>query len=145
MQLTVRVHADPLIDSWPFKLEYRHNGQHRQIMLHSAQRLNMIVTPAAFRSVGDVRSFAHLLLGKPAALGAMPAAAARAVGSWLGLGKPRITSLYRWGDGLTLLARKGCRWLTQVPGQVTAQPGCGVLAGPGQASYHLAVQPRLIA
>ena len=89
------MHADPLVELWPFKLEYRHSGQHRQIMLHSAQRLAMIVTPTAFRSIGDVRSFVTLLLGKQPGIRNIPAATARAVGSWLGINKPRVTSLYR--------------------------------------------------
>ena len=89
------LHAEPLVELWPFKLEYRHSGQHRHIVLHSAQRLAMIVTPTAFRSIGDVRSFVTLLLGQQPGMRSIPAATARAVGSWLGINKPRVTSLYR--------------------------------------------------
>ena len=82
-----------MIDAWPFKLEYRHAGLHRQLTLHSAERLNMIVTPSAFRSLGDVRSF-YMLLRAPTAH-SIPQSAVRAMGNWLGLVRGRMTTLYR--------------------------------------------------
>ena len=84
-----------MVDAWPFKLEYRHAGLHRQISLHSTERLNMIVTPAAFRSLGDVRSF-FLLLQAAQPSRNLPRVAVRAMGSWLGLARGRVTTLYRW-------------------------------------------------
>ena len=86
--------TEPMVDAWPFKLEYRHAGLHRHIGLHSAQRLNLVVTPAAFRSLGDVRSFG-LLLRAPQVERTIPQVAMRAMGSWLGLVRGRVTTLYR--------------------------------------------------
>lgn len=50
-----------MLEAWPFQLEYNHKGVQRNISLHSNERLNVIVTPSAFRSVGDARSFVLLL------------------------------------------------------------------------------------
>ena len=53
--------AEPMLESWPFQLEYRHIAGQRNLSLHSRARLNVIITPVAFRSLGDARSFIMLV------------------------------------------------------------------------------------
>ena len=50
-----------MMEPWPFMLEYSHKAMQRNISVHSNNRLNVIITPAAFRSIGDARSFVILL------------------------------------------------------------------------------------
>ena len=57
----VYCHAEHMLEPWPFALEYSHKGVQRNVSLHSKHRLNVIITPAAFRSLGDARSFVLLL------------------------------------------------------------------------------------
>ena len=52
--------AEPLVEPWPAKLEYRQSGFARTVALHSDERLNIIITPSAFRSIGDLKSFIAL-------------------------------------------------------------------------------------
>ena len=53
--------AEPMLESWPFVFEYSHKAMQRNVSLQSNNRVNVIITPAAFRSLGDARSFVLLL------------------------------------------------------------------------------------
>lgn len=48
---------EPMVDRWPVTFELRSSGGATSMMLSSPQRLTVHVTPAAFRSVGDLLAF----------------------------------------------------------------------------------------
>ena len=53
--------AEPLLERWPFSVAYHHEGAHLRLMFSSDACLNLVATPAAFRSIGDARSFLQAL------------------------------------------------------------------------------------
>ena len=53
--------AEPLLERWPFSVAYHHEGAQLRLMFSSDACLNLVATPAAFRSIGDARSFLQAL------------------------------------------------------------------------------------
>ena len=66
--------AEPVLERWPFSVAYQHEGAQLRLMFSSDACLNLVATPAAFRSIGDARSFLQALAA-PASAAAAPAAA----------------------------------------------------------------------
>lgn len=66
--------AEPLLERWPFSVAYHHEGAQLQLMFSSDACLNLVATPAAFRSIGDARSFLQAM-SVPASPAASSAAA----------------------------------------------------------------------
>ena len=68
--------AEPMMESWPVSIEYQHTGLSQRLSLHSLERLNLVVTPAAFRSIGDARLFYSMMmsLSTPPPAGMVPKA-----------------------------------------------------------------------
>ena len=64
------------MEPWPVSIEYQHTGLSQRLSLHSLERLNLVVTPAAFRSIGDARLFYSMMmsLSAPAPAGMAPKA-----------------------------------------------------------------------
>ena len=64
------------MEPWPVSIEYQHTGLSQRLSLHSVERLNLVVTPAAFRSIGDARLFYSMMmsLSAPAPAGMAPKA-----------------------------------------------------------------------
>jgi len=97
--LTLQLHsppfpflAVPMVESWPFSISYREGNAHHTCSLHSDARLNLLVTPASFRSLGDLYCFSKMVTSLPdAARRSMPTGMAR------GLTKSRekMPTLYR--------------------------------------------------
>ena len=54
--------AEPMMEPWPVSIEYQHTGLSQRLSVHSVERLNLVVTPAAFRSIGDARLFYSMLM-----------------------------------------------------------------------------------
>ena len=50
------------MEPWPVSIEYQHTGLSQRLSVHSVERLNLVVTPAAFRSIGDARLFYSMLM-----------------------------------------------------------------------------------
>ena len=69
--------TEPLLERWPFSVAYQHEGAQLRLMFSSDACLNLVATPAAFRSIGDARSFLQAL-ATPATSAAAPAAASAA-------------------------------------------------------------------
>lgn len=98
---TISVYAEPMVEVWPVELEACRGGAGHALALTSRERLNLTLTPAAFRSIGDVKSFAEAL-ARPPALDSTPtrpgAAArlvARSIARWLAATRGRMATLYR--------------------------------------------------
>ena len=53
--------AEPLLERWPFAIAYKHEGVQLRLMFSSDACLNLVATAAAFRSIGDARSFLQAL------------------------------------------------------------------------------------
>ena len=53
--------AEPLLERWPFSVAYHHEGAQLQLIFSSDACLNLVATPAAFRSIGDACSFMQAL------------------------------------------------------------------------------------
>ena len=70
--------AEPLLERWPFAMAYHHEGAQLQLMFSSDACLNLVATPASFRSIGDARSFLQAL-SSPASPASSSAAAPAAV------------------------------------------------------------------
>ncbi|KAK9808775.1 hypothetical protein WJX72_003363 [[Myrmecia] bisecta] len=89
--------TEPMVEAWPFNLEYRHTAGSRNITLHSEERLNLIVTPAAFRSVGDVRTFIQMLSATEVAdeVSSVPSVLVRSMTQWLATTRGKMSTLYR--------------------------------------------------
>ena len=94
--------AEPMLEAWPVALEARGGSAGRALSLTSKELLNLTLTPASFRSIGDIKAFAEALM-QPHALGPTPdrpsAAArlvARSVARWLAATRGRTATLYRW-------------------------------------------------
>ncbi len=89
--------AEPMVEGWPFTVAYRHNGNVQNLSFQSNERLNLVVTPAAFRSLGDLRSFLQLLNSVPdpvCMLGSRTVARCLTQ-NWLGPSRAKMSTLYR--------------------------------------------------
>ncbi|DBA93880.1 TPA: hypothetical protein ACH3X3_013925 [Trebouxia sp. C0006] len=97
--------VEPMVEGWPFTVAYRHNGNVQNLSFQSNERLNLVVTPAAFRSLGDLRSFLQLLNSVPdpvCMLGSRTVARCLTQ-NWLGPSRAKMSTLYR------LVNRSGLR------------------------------------
>ena len=86
-----------MVEGWPFTVAYRHNGNVQNLSFQSNERLNLVVTPAAFRSLGDLRSFLQLLNSVPdpvCMLGSRTVARCLTQ-NWLGPSRAKMSTLYR--------------------------------------------------
>ncbi|KAK9809768.1 hypothetical protein WJX73_004442 [Symbiochloris irregularis] len=94
--------TESLLESWPFAVKYNDTAAQRMLSLQSEARLNLIITPAAFRSLGDLHSFVHLIT--QVAQPNMSGAVRRSMGPWLtNKVNDQVSSLYR------LVNRSGLR------------------------------------
>ena len=86
-----------MVEGWPFTVAYRHNGNLQSLSFQSNDRLNLVVTPAAFRSLGDLRSFVQLLNSLPVSEvpNGSKAVARSLAQNWLGPSRARMSTLYR--------------------------------------------------
>lgn len=86
-----------MVEGWPFTVAYRHTGNLQSLSFQSNDRLNLVVTPAAFRSLGDLRSFVQLLnsLPDPEAATGSRSVARTLTQNWLGPSRARMSTLYR--------------------------------------------------
>ena len=77
-------------------LDYLHSADTRRFSMMSSKRLNIVITPAAFRSIGDLRSFITLM-NKPSAQGTSGLACmpARIMQRWLEGTRGKMSTLYR--------------------------------------------------
>ena len=94
--------TEPMLEAWPVALEARGGSPGRALSLTSKENLNLTLTPAAFRSIGDAKAFAEALMQRHA-LGPTrdrPSAAARlvarSVARWQAATRGRMATLYRW-------------------------------------------------
>ena len=71
--------AEPLLERWPFSVAYQHEGAQLRLMFSSDACLNLVATPAAFRSIGDARSFLQALAAPASSAATSAAAPAAAV------------------------------------------------------------------
>ncbi|KAL0042783.1 hypothetical protein WJX79_011021 [Trebouxia sp. C0005] len=97
--------VEPMVEGWPFTVAYRHNGNVQNLSFQSNERLNLVVTPAAFRSLGDLRSFLQLLNSVPdpvCMLGSRTVTRCFTQ-NWLGPSRAKMSTLYR------LVNRSGLR------------------------------------
>ena len=96
--------AEPMVEGWPFTLAYRHTGNLQSLSFQSNDRLNLVVTPAAFRSLGDLRSFVQLLnsLPDPEAATGSRSVARTLTQNWLGPSRARMSTLYRYCSLISL-------------------------------------------
>lgn len=102
-----------MLEAWPLVLEARSGAAGRALALTSRQRLALTLTPAAFRSVGDVKCFAEALARTPRAGRRLqpgrPSVAARSVARgvarWLAATLGRMARLYRCFGALTETAK----------------------------------------
>ena len=84
------------MESWPFSIGFRESNGHRMVTLTSDRRLNLIVTPAAFRSLGDLYSFARLVSSLPdKARRSLPSGLVRGLGKALAISREKMSTLYR--------------------------------------------------
>lgn len=94
--------TEPMLEAWPVALEAHGGSAGRALSLTSKDHLNLTLTPAAFRSIGDAKAFAEALM-QPHAVDPTPdrpsAAArlvARSVARWQAATRGRMATLYRW-------------------------------------------------
>jgi len=99
-------------------LEARSGAAGHALALTSRQRLALTLTPAAFRSVGDVKCFVEALARAPA-LGADPGPGrpsvaarlvARSVARWLAATRGRMATLYRCSRTVSVPVRLVTKW-----------------------------------
>lgn len=108
--------AEPMLEAWPFSLEARGGSTGRALSLTSQEHVNLTLTPAAFRSIGDAKAFAETLM-QPHALNPTPdrpsAAArlvARSVARWLAATRGRMATLYRWPGTIACTLASACSY-----------------------------------
>ena len=79
--------------------------------LNSQDRLNLIVTPAAFRSVGDLYCFSKMVSVLPdKARRSMPAGFSRGLMKALATSREKMSTLYRWVLSSHHLGSWRCAW-----------------------------------
>ena len=94
--------AVPMVESWPFSISYREGGGHHMASLNSQDRLNLILTPAAFRSIGDLYCFSKLVSVLPdKARRSMPAGFSRGLMKALATSREKMSTLYRLAADLS--------------------------------------------
>ena len=137
-----------MMEPWPVSIEYQRTGLSQRLSVHSVERLNLVVTPAAFRSIGDARLFYSMMMSltapalaglAPKALDAMREAPAPA--------KNMLSTMYRQ-DSLSrdvLIGNFiGCRASTCLLGCLFS-PGCHQdcrpLAFRGSSAYSVCLRP----
>lgn len=85
-----------MVESWPFSISYREGEGHHMASLSSQDRLNLILTPAAFRSLGDLYSFSKLVSALPdVARRSMPFVVNRSLFKALAVSREKMSTLYR--------------------------------------------------
>ena len=96
-ELKFKISAAPMVEYWPVALTYRQNNKHHTANLHSDKRLNLVMTPAAFRSIGDLYTFIKMLQAHSRASRRRHMLAGATRRSELSLLMPRkkMTTLYR--------------------------------------------------
>ena len=100
-------HAEPIVEAWPVTLDYVHSADTRRFNIASSKRLNVVITPAAFRSIGDVRSFI-ILMNKPTSKGtSLSGVPARIMHRWLEGTRGKMSTLYRFVVSLLLFWTSG--------------------------------------
>lgn len=90
-----------MLEPWTFGVSFREANGGRVASLTSGARLNLVATPAAFRSVGDLLSFLSLAAQPPDAATPTPSLHAGLVkGLRRALGGPRQSgaTLYRYSS-----------------------------------------------
>ena len=70
---TLVLHAEPLLERWPFSVAYHHSAGRLQLMISSEACLSLVATASAFRSLGDARRFLQDLGAPVAAVSGPPA------------------------------------------------------------------------
>ena len=86
-----------MVEGWPFTVAYRHTGSLQNLSFQSNERLNLVVTPAAFRSLGDLRSFLQLLNSVPDSVNMTGSKSVihSITQNWLGPSRAKMSTLYR--------------------------------------------------
>ena len=86
-----------MVEGWPFTVAYRHAANLQNVSFQSNERLNLVVTPAAFRSLGDLRSFLQLLNTVPDPHGVLgnKTVARCLTHNWLAPSRAKMSTLYR--------------------------------------------------
>lgn len=86
-----------MVEGWPFTVAYRHTSNLQNVSFQSNERLNLVVTPAAFRSLGDLRSFLQLLntVPDPHCLLGSKTIARTLTQTWLAPSRAKMSTLYR--------------------------------------------------
>lgn len=89
--------TEPMVEGWPFTVAYRHTGSLQNLSFQSSERLNLVLTPAAFRSLGDLRSFLQLLksVPDPVCMLGSRAVARCLTQNWLAPSRAKMSTLYR--------------------------------------------------
>ncbi|KAL3144165.1 hypothetical protein ABBQ32_003949 [Trebouxia sp. C0010 RCD-2024] len=97
--------VEPMVEGWPFTVTYRHTSNLQNVSFQSNERLNLVVTPAAFRSLGDLRSFLQLLntVPDPHCVLGSKTIARTLTQNWLAPSRAKMSTLYR------LVNRSGLR------------------------------------
>lgn len=90
-----------MVEPWPLEMEYRHAAGRRQLSIRSDQRLNLVLTPASFRSIGDLLAFVHKLRTQsslqPSASEGSSNALERSLDKWIAVTHGKMATLYRCG------------------------------------------------
>lgn len=101
--------AEPIVESWPLVVTYSHCASLRSLTLTSQQRLNIIATPAALRSLGDLRCFMLLFTSPGPAPSAGPSALVRQKSMhWLPQTPTSAPTMYRRGYFLQFASSITC-------------------------------------
>eukprot|EP00884_Botryococcus_braunii_P017936 jgi/Botrbrau1/4826/Bobra.0325s0040.1 len=103
---------EPMIDMWRASIEYRHTGPKSVLSLSSSERLNVMFTSSALRSIGDLRAMVYLLSSPPSQRDTKGAEGLNIEKAWSSVKAP--SSLYR------LVNKTGMRlsyWTDRTKGQ----------------------------
>ena len=85
-----------MVESWPLSISYREGKGHHMASLNSQDRLNVILTPTAFRSLGDLYCFSKLVSVLPDdARRSMPPGFSRGLFKALAVSREKMSTLYR--------------------------------------------------